>query len=395
MNIFGFNPDLSSAERTALMSTSAATNTTTVLNIKNSKNFTNSRRVLIGVPTRERSEMCTQSANTPTTLTVGTTNFNHDPDDPVYALDVDQIRFRRSTNGVNGNYSVLATIDIDWNNPTGRTIYDDTVALPTYFYTVSYYDSIAGIESDLSVPIQATGYPDNSVGTAVLKVAQDIHDNDFMEVSIPEWIGFMNDISKDLYKRAKRPYRFLKRNISLDIANANDDSIPFPTEIWKINYTEVNQTYSAGNPLTFRPKLVDVTTMRFRQSRMLLPSDYVNEIAYDDEAKVLMFNPRARTTRLMAFNFHIYKMFDKLTDMSSLLETPDDLIYQLGMKRAYYMRKMDDDIKYQNQFQVFDKMYSNEIAMMQREKTIEADGPAGMKNDRKRYLQFGPARYRR
>lgn len=392
MNILAYNPDLSEAEKTTLMSSISAT-TTAVLKVKNSNSFANSRRLLIGAPARERSEMSTQTAKTPTTITVGTTNFTHDADDPVYALDFDQIRYYRSTTGVGGTYSLLQTVDIDWDNASGKTVYNDLNALDSYFYKVSYYDSIGVKETELSEPIQSTGYPDNSVGETILQTVDELDDPDFNEFSIERWLGIMNTISKDLLKQAKRPYRFLKVNESLDV-NANDTSVAFPANFWKVNYTEVNQYNAGADPLTFRPKRLDITTMRFRQSQMILPSDYVTGIAYDDEALELLFYPAALSTRLGAFNFHYYKKLTKFTDLSDLLETPDNLIYLYGLKMHFFMRKMDDDNKYGTQFSEFQKLYQAEMRMLQREKTIEADGPSSMGPDRKRYPQFGGVRYR-
>lgn len=393
MNIFAYNPDLLDAEKTSLSSAIAATVTTTVLKVRNSNNFVNTRRILIGAPKRERSEMGTQTAKTATTITVGTTNFSHDSDDPVYALDFDQIKFYRSTTGVNGTYSILATVDMDWDNLNGKTVYNDANALTSYFYKVSFFDSIGGAETPLSEPIQSTGYPDNSVGDTILQMVTEVNDKHFLIFDIPDYIGIMNNISKDLYKQAKRPYRFLKVNFPMNVT-AGAVSVPFPTDIWKINYVEVNQLSSSSNNLTFKPKKVDITTMRFRLSQLILPSDYVNEIAFDDEAKVMYFHPSARTDRIGAFNFHYYKKFTKFTDLSNLLETPDNLVYQYGLKRAYYLRRMDDDAKWASQFAEYDKMYQAEIRMMQREKTLEAGGPSGMGPDRKRYLQYGGPRYR-
>lgn len=393
MNIYAYNPDLSEAEKTVLSSASVATASTTVLKVKNSNKFVNGHKVLIGAPQRERTEMVVQSANSPTSITVGTTNFNHDANDPLYALDFDQIRFYRSTSGVGGSYSLVSTQDIDWDNANGRTTYRDLSALDTYYYKVSFYDSLSLTETDQSEPIQAAGFQENSAGQTLMQVIAEVDDTTFNVFDIPTWLGVMNNVSKDLYKQAKRPYRFLKRNYSLDVL-ADADSVDFPTNIWKINYTEVNQFVSAGSNRTFRPKEIDVTTMRYRQSLAVNPSDYVNEIAYDDEANVLMFNPAARTDRIGAFNFHIYKKFDTLVDLSSVFETPDSLVYQYGMKRDFYLRKALDDNKYLSQAQKYDTMYQAEIRMLQREKTIKADGPSSMGADKKRYPQFGRMRYR-
>jgi len=391
MNIYIYNPEVEDLEKTYL--TAALPAATTSLKVKNSNNFPNTRRILIGAPARERSEMVVQSAKTTTTLTVGSTLLPHDADDPVYALQYDQIRFYRSSTGVNGNYTNIATADINWDDPTDRTVYNDPNALDTYFYKSTFYDSIAGVESEMSPPIQLTGYPDNSVGDTILQTLREVNDEQFIVFDLTALIGIMNNISKDLYKQAKRPYRFLKRNVSLDV-ETNDTAVPFPADIWKINFVEVNQYNAGNNPLTYQPKEVDITTMRFRQSRHFLPSDYVNEIAFDDEANLMLFNPQARVTRIGAFNFHYYKKFTRFTDLADPLETPDNLIYQYGLKRAFYLRKMDDDSKWASQFAEFDKMYQAEIRMLQREKTIKAGGPTGMGADKKRYMQFGAPKYR-
>lgn len=394
MNIFAYNSDLTDAEKSYLTSSIASTATT--LKVKNTNMFVNSRRVLVGSPGRERSEMVTQSAHTATTLTVGATVFSHDADDPVYALDFDQIKFYRSTTGIDGTYSVIATVDIDWDNTNNKTVYNDVNALDTYFYKVSYWDSIGAIETDLSDPIQATGYPENSVGEVILEVAAEVKDRMFTEFSIPEWMGIMTDVGKDLTKQAKKPYRFLKEEEDLDIIFADSvNSTPFPTDLWKIDYTEINQQSAGTTNLTFRREPISPADMRFRQSQQFqLGSDYVTQIAYDDTNNVLMFTPSALSDRIGAFTMHFFRKFIRITDMSQVLQTPDSLVYKYAMKRAFFLMKSADDSKYLSQYKEFDNMYQAEIRMLQREKNIEAHGPTGMAPDRKRYSQFGGPRYR-
>lgn len=392
MNIYAFNPDLSNAEKTYLASGLAAA-TPAVLKVKNSNNFTNARKVLIGTPCRERTEMATQSSKTSTSITVAATSFAHDADDPVYTLQFDQVRFYRSTTGVSGTYNLLTTLDIDWDNSNGKTTYNDVNALSSYFYKIAYFDSILTIESDLSDPIQSIGYADNSAGELISSVASEIGDPDFMDVSIDTWMSYADDVGKDLLKQAKKPYRFLKAKETIDVGT-DDNSFPWPIDLWKINYVEVNQYNSGGNPLREGPKLITNQLMRFRQSRALNPSDYVNEIAYDDEDKTVLFNPSARTDRIGAFIFHYYKFFTKLSNFSQILETPDNLVYKYGLKMRYYFNKMDSDDKYSRQYNEMQKMYQAEIRMLQREKNVDVHGPSSMGADRKRYSQWGVVRYR-
>lgn len=395
MNISGYNPDVTDLEKTFLTTQTAASTPTTVLKVKNTNRFPDTQRVLIGAPKRERTEMSTQSAHTATTLTLGVTNFRHDADDPIYALDFDQMRFYRSTTGVNGTYALLSggTVDIDWDNANGKTVYNDPNALSTYFYKVSFYDSIGDVETELSAPIQATGYADNTVGSVMLQMLDEVDDLEQSVFSINTLLGIMNNISKDLLKQAKKPYRFLKTKQSVDV-EADDESFPWPADLWKVNYIELNQYNGTGTARTFNPKKVDLSTMKYRQSLAILPSDYVNEIAYNDEDKTIEFNPAARTERLNAFIFHYYKKFALFTDLSNPLETPDDLVYMFGLKRAFYLRKADDDGKYFDQYKEFNTMYQTEVRMLQREKNVDVHGPDSMGPDRRRYSQFGLVRRR-
>jgi len=381
MNISVYNPETDDLEKSYL--SSPATIGAVTLKVKNTNNFPNARRVLIGSPGRERAEMVLQSAKTATTLTVGATTFNHDPDDPVYALSYDQVRIYRSTTGVSGTYTLLTTTDVDWDNADNITRYDDVNALSTYFYKSTFYDSIGLDESDASPAIQATGFPRNTSGGVIMSVARDVNDTDFIVHTIEQWLAVMNDVNDDLITRATKPYRFLKKHDSIDLAT-DDNSFPYPPLMWKIDYTESN---SSSPAYPRKPREVSPLDMRYRQQFNTLSADYVREIAYDDEEEVVLFNPAARTDRLGAFTLHWYKFFTEFTGMSDPIETPTPLVYKLAMKREHYLTLSDDDNKYLTKAKNYDDRYEAEVMKLQREKNVKAKAPSGLYPDIKRYRQ--------
>lgn len=388
MNIVTTNPDVRSLEKSFLNKSYASG--VGSIQVKNTNKFLDNGIILIGEMGRERSELASiNGAPTTTTITLdAVTTWPHDADDPVYVLDWNKIRIYRSTNGENGTYSLLATIDIDVDNEDSKTYYDDPNALTTYFYETSYYDSVGGIESERSQPIAATGYTEKQIGTIIAAVARKVKDENFIEMSLEGYIDAMNDINDDLITQAKRPYRFLKESVLLT-ANADSSVIPFPVDLWKINYLELNDLYTVT-----RPKKVSPTEARFQLKSYSTTGDYVDGIAYDDETNELIFYPAARTERIGAFNLHYYKKFTRFTSLADVVQIPNTLIYKLGLLREYYTGKADDDDKYLKKASGYEKRYNTEVMKLQREKNIEAAGPEGLGPDKKRYLQWGGRAYR-
>lgn len=387
MKVIAFNPDISSDERTYLSRRIAAG--VTVLHVKNSDRFEDGQRILVGEMSRERSEIVKVLSHTKTTITLdGGTQFPHDADDPVTVLQYDKIRFYRSTAGEPGPYSVITPdgeVDIDVDNPDGKTYYDDVNALDDYWYKIAYYDSVNDEESEHSSGIQSTGYEEGSAGRLILDIAELVGDKEFIFWSINTFLAQMNDISSDLITQAKRPYRFLKRMKLLDV-EMNSTSVAYPADLWKINYVEAN----VANPVTtevMRPAVVSPGDIRYEQSWSPLPSDQVYKIAYDDESASLLFNPPARTQRLAAFRLHYYKHFTPFKTMSDKVETPNALIYKWGLLRDYYLAKADEDSKYLSKSGLYDQRYQAEVMKLQREKQIAADAPRQLGPQIRRYRQ--------
>lgn len=394
MNIVAYNPETDYLEKSYLGKSYAA-GVSAVL-VKNTNKFANNQKVLVGSMGRERSEIMTvtstglTSTNLPFTAN---TNFPHDADDPVFVLDYDKVRIYRSTTGQNGVYTLLATVDIDVDNPDNATYYDDVNALQTYWYQVAYYDSVNSEESNRTEPMAASGYTAKQLGALIPQVAKDVQDPEMIEVGVDSYIAWMNDINDDLLTQAKRPYRFLKASKPVNVL-ANASSFPFPDDFWKINYIQVHE-YGASSERIWRPRqFASLSSAQSALGTYLLGGDYIDGLAVDDEGDQIIFYPKARADRLGAFTLHYYKTFNKFTSLSDTIETPNALVYKLGLKREYYLMKADSDSKYMMKAQEYDKRYNAEVMKLQREKNIFADGPTGMKPDAKRYPQWGGRRYR-
>lgn len=395
MNIVAYNPETTHLEKSYL-GRSYGSGVNAFL-IKNSDRFADGQKILIGNMGRERSEILEVNGTGLTTTNLPTTTnseFPHDADDPVFVLEFDQVRIYRSTSGENGIYSLLATVDIDVDNPDNATYYDDADALTTYWYQVAYYDSVDDEESERTSPMAATGYTRKQLGSIIPQVAKDVSDPDFIEVQLESWIAWANDINDDLLTQAKRPYRFLKTSIGIDV-EADDSTAGFPENFWKINFIQVHEYGASGSERIYRPRdFASLTSAQAQLELYTLGGDYVDGIAVDDETEEIVFYPKARVQRLNAFTLHYYKTFTPFTSLSDSVETPNGLVYKLGLKREYYMKKADDDQKYIGKAKEYDQKYNAEVMKLQREKNIFADGPRGFKPDAKRYPQWGGRRYR-
>lgn len=395
MNIVAYNPEIKHLEKSYL-GRSYGSGVNAFL-IKNSDRFADGQKILIGEMGRERSEILEVNGTGLTKTNLPTTTnseFPHDADDPVYILEFDKVRIYRSTTGENGVYSLLDTVDIDVDNADNATYYDDPNALTTYWYQVCYYDSVDDEESERTSPMAASGYTAKQLGSIIPQVAKDVGDPEFISVQLDDYISWMNDINDDLITQAKRPYRFLKTSVSIDV-EADESEAGFPADFWKINFIQVHEYGASGSVRTYRPRdFATVTSAQYQLDLYTLGGDYVDGIAVDDEEEKIIFYPKARVQRLNAFTLHYYKHFTRFTSLADTVETPTALVYKLGLKRDFYMKKADDDQKYLAKAKDYSQQYNAEVMKLQREKNIFADGPRGMRPDAKRYPQWGGRRYR-
>lgn len=384
MYVIAYNPETTDLEKTIInKGTQAAA---TQFQVKNANKFAATQRILVGEMGRERSEILTvlSVTNTQITTTAGA-KFAHDADDPVYLLEYDQVRFYRSTTGVGGAFTLLTTVDIDVDNADLKTKYDDTTAIDSYFYQICYYDSVGADESERSSTIQATGYPEGSVGEAINDANNRVGKRLLDDFDIPAIIGIMNDVNYDMTTQAKRPYRFLKKDLDIDLI-AGDEDFPYPADLIKFDDDGVeSNTLVSSRPRI--PKEVTVVDMHFRRQYYGLAADDPTHIAFDDANKKVLFNPAARTTRIGAFTVHYYKKFTRFTKMSDLIETTNNLVYKLAIWYEYYTFLANDDSKWLAKASNYEKRYQAEIMKLQREKNVKASGPKGFGPDIRRYRQ--------
>ena len=264
MVINSFNPDVADLEKTFLAQ--SYTLGVTSVEVKNNQLISNNTRIQIGEPGLASTEIVT--ASTPnangTTLPISATLFPHSADDPVYLLQFDQVQFYRSTSGVNGPYTILATVNLDVTNEQLETSYNDLTSTTGYYYETAMYNSLSTVTSAFSDPLPAvTGWARNQVGYLIDQIYTEITDLTEDLLGRDEMIGYFNEVNDDLLMQVVRPYNFLlTREVFPRVAGAN--TIPYPTteaglpNMWKFDHMDYNYVNTSTNPVTNDSYTVEV-----------------------------------------------------------------------------------------------------------------------------------------
>lgn len=352
MIITAFNPTTEQLEKTYLSSATSAG--VTSLTVKNNNRFVATDRIMIGEITREKTEMVTLSAVSGVNgMTVGATTFSHDTDDPVYRLRYDQVKFYRSTSGSGGTYSLLSTQDLDVDNADNITIYDDTTGVSTYYYKISYYNSVSTQESSLSDPIPGAGYPRNTVGYIVDEILRLVGDSKENVTDRTEVISWLNDCSDDMLSKAVRPYSFLHSRTTLTRTAARN-YIDFPTDsngdqtMWKFDRMDYNFVdASTSTDVTYTLRVISPEEFRNRFDDNTIDSttedDETQLMAIDDAVDRFRFQPPFETTSAGVFYLYYWKFFTTLDSEGDELETPTIRPYRLYALSSFYRKKAASD----------------------------------------------------
>jgi len=354
----------------------------TAIKVRNNQGFVNTKKVMIGFPGFERTEVVTinGAVTAGQNLTITATKFAHDADDPIFALKWDQIKVYRSTTGIDGSYSILSTTDIDVDNEKLITVYDDTSGLTSYFYKTTYYDSVTPLESDYSDPIQGSGYPIESVGRLVNDFFESVNDTTQQNMSVAEALATLNEVNSDLITQSRRPFRFLKTSALLNTI-ANNNRIAVPADFWKLDRISYNFTDS-GEDRTDLYRVLTLTEMEYLDYNNLADrSDGLLYLAYDDIEEEIILMPTPLTSLVGKVKLYYYKKFTEITSMAQTLETPNNRIYKMYLYARYYRKRALKEPSFVGISDRYVNDYTSEVVKLQRANRIDVGSPTGFRPD--------------
>lgn len=384
MIVSAFNPETAELEKTYLSAFQDAADT--VLAVKNNDGFAVNDFVLIGEMKGEKSEIRQVSAVNANKLAITTDAlvFDHNADAPVYKMEYDKIRFyRRTSEG--GTPTLQTTVDIDVDNDSGLTQWDDASALTTYWYQYAWYNSDTDEESELSDPVQATGYARKSAGSIIDGVVRRVRDTSYSVLAFEDYIDIMNEVGDDLITQAARPYTFLKSSVVLDTVSGQNyiDIAGQVADFWKFDYVEIDQNTSGAthNYKEVRPLSIEQWNQRYNNGS-LAASDRLGDVAFDEQTKRLYVYPTPSNARTGKVILHYYKVFTVLTSSGDLVETPNPTLYRYKLMAEYYSAKAEADKQWQMLAQKYEDKYGNEVVKLQRSNRLDVGTPRSFRPPR-------------
>lgn len=379
MIVSAYNPSTDGLEKTYLSKNYAVGNT--VFLTRNNNRIATNDRIMIGEMGNENTEILTvlSIGSDGVTVTTGSGSlYPHTASDPVYVLRYDQVKFYRSTTGVGGSYTIATTVGMDVDNEDLQTKYNDLTGLSTYYYKISYYHSLAAVESSFSDPIPGTGYARKQVGTLVAEFLNEIGDMQQEYITVPQIISLLNECNEDIIGQSRRPYRFLRKKVSanltanvgtLDLATLAPDLIRFD----RMRYT---RTDASGQTVMGNIPMISTEEMEYKQysTNALIPAAITQgifEAAIDETDNTIVINPKPTTTQAAAITIYYWGDFTYFTSLADVIQTPVKRIYKLFLMSRYYRMRSKKESSFLNLSDRYNKDYSTEIVKLQRAQKID------------------------
>lgn len=314
------HPDLSVSQRTYLNAdlTSGAT-----LSVLNNEAFSATQIAVLGEPGHEKSESRPVSSIVSKTSIILSTapSFVHQSGDVVYRSEYDQIEVSSNTGG---NWSVLATINIQWDQL--YTIYVDQGGTNSTNYRFRFSNSSSGNYSEYSGTQTGSGYAKQSVGRMVKNVRDVIRDPEKKIVTDKEIIRFLTD-AKDEIRARRNDWWFWKRESNGTITTtANTYTYNLDTISERIDYiSDVRFRYYDGTEdYTYPIDIIQDVLFDDRiRDNTRQPDDHIrvgNLVAPDTNSSsgYLRVYPTPKTTGYGSFFIRWYENED---DFQSIVDT--------------------------------------------------------------------------
>lgn len=380
MKLYIQNPSTEKLEKSYLANAYSAA--VTAIQVRNNDRFQNNQKILLGEMGNERTEIVTIGASgvnaNGTDLTVSSTLFSHNADDPVYAIKYDQVKFYRSTTGIDGSYNILATVNVDVDNANTQTMYDDLAGLSSYYYKVSFYSTFDSTESDLSDPIAGSGYPSGTAGALVNEFFKEVGDTQQQTMTVDEVLDLMNEVNDDLTSQSRRPYRFLKTSAPLS-TTLNINRIPLPANLLKFDRMAFTNTWQQRTDDYRRISMEEMEYINYDNT--FYPNDDLLYVAIDESTNELVLFPTPYTSGVGSIKIYYWKKFTKLTSMASKVETPNTRIYKMFLLGRYWRKRAIKEPNYLNLSDRFLSDYNTEVVKLQRMNKLDMGTPMSFKPD--------------
>lgn len=394
-----FNPDTTDLEKSYLSNSYSVG--AVLINVKNSDRYAANDRIMIGEMGVEGTEVVTVSGlvGDGNGLNIGATVFSHSADDPVYRLRFDQVKFYRSTTTATGTFTVVSTQNLDVDNATLETYYDDSAGLASYYYKFTFYHSLALVESAFSDVIGGSGWRREQVGNIIDEILQEVGDPNEIHMTRQEVMGYLNDVNDDLQVDVAKPYDFLHaRRVIAQAANSN--TIDWPTDangkqiMWAFDYLDYNFLDSTTTPvtnITYTLKTIPEPEFRNIYQDNTISSTTVSDkpsvVCLDSSVKRFRFDVPFATTAGTLY-LHYWKCFDVITTEGQVIETPTPKIYKLYVKEMFYSKRAIADLTLQSKAQEYEQKYLREKSKYKGLDRKDKGSPRGFRPDTTRTKQF-------
>lgn len=378
MIVTAYNPSTDNLEKSYLSKNYAVGNTSFL--VRNSNRFSTDDRIMIGEMGNENTEILTVQSVSGDGLTVTTSSgslYPHTASDAVYVLRYDQVKFYCSTTGIGGTYNAISggTVALDVDNENLQTLYNHASGLSTYYYKVSFYHSVAAVESSLSDPMPGSGYGRKQVGTLVQEFLEEIGDEQQEYITVPQIINLLNECNEDLTGQSRRPYRFLRSSVLADYSPTPIDLDEVAPDLLHFDRMNFKYTDQAGNTVKGNVNMISMEDLEYKQYStspiVTNPFMTVLDAAIDEEDNTIHFHPVPSTTKTNAIRIRYWADFAYITSLADTFQTPVKRIYKLFLLSRYYRMRAKKDTAFLNLSDRYNSDYSTEIVKLQRAQKVD------------------------